>query len=640
MALNSSQTFSQDPLLGLVVLDIIEASHLARKDLFGKSDPYVEVTFGTSRWRTPTLKRNLNPVWNQVIRRKVHRSEAGYNVDFKVMDWDRVSASDLIGEAALDLTPVLQGGVSDLWLDLATPKHPGRDVGKLHIRCQFTLLLQLEQQFWSGIANPFDYDGSNTISLTEFYAIAEAVASTATNEQLGQFFAQGQLDQRQELSIPAFVELMTNRNRPMLHQIILPPDNDELILNVMEQVEDGIRSIESILLEPNFHQLITHPKKPGERDVILVHNRANGKLEEEKIPDYIKVSMRLMYTTGAGRSAVENTRVKKILAHLTEKQGKKYNNPLSLKEIPHFVEYHHLNTDEMLDDMSSFKNFNEFFYRKLKPSARPLGSTDPNVAVSPSDCRMHVFPTIDSATQLWIKGKHFNLKNLVDDPQLERYFDGGSVVICRLAPQDYHRYHSPVNGVIGDFRMFETGTYFTVNPMAIREHVDVYTENKRGTTIISSEEFGNVLFVSVGATMVGSIGYSVKTGDRVNKGDEMGWFAFGGSTVLLFFAKGRIQFDDDLLVNSGKPIETLVAMGNTIGRAVSAQQAPMQQQQQVAQQQQVPGQYPMQPMSAQTQGYPVYAQTQGQNPVYAQTQGQNPVHLQTQGPNPVYVVRQ
>eukprot|EP01119_Soliformovum_irregulare_P014974 TRINITY_DN4160_c0_g1_i1.p1 TRINITY_DN4160_c0_g1~~TRINITY_DN4160_c0_g1_i1.p1 ORF type:complete len:627 (+),score=184.66 TRINITY_DN4160_c0_g1_i1:166-1881(+) len=555
-----------DPLLGLLIVEVIEASHLARKDLLGKSDPYVQINFGTSQWKTPVLKRNLNPVWNQVVRRKLHRSEAAYNVEFEVYDWDRVSAHDLIGGASVDLSRVLQGEPQALWLNLATPKHPGRDVGKLHVRCFFKPLADVARQFWTGIANPFDYDSSNSISLTEFYAIAEAVASTATDTQLAEFFERGQLDARHELSIPAFVDLMTDVNHPT-RNVVLPPDTDDLILSVMEKVEDETRTIESILLEPNFHELIRHPKKPGERDIILVHNRKTGKLEEEKIPDYIKVSMRLMYATGGGRLAVENSRVRNILKHLTEKQGKKFNAPASVKEIPHFVEYHHLDTNEMLNDLSEFKNFNEFFYRKLKPSARPLASPDPNVAVSPADCRMHVFPTIDQATQLWIKGKHFNLHNLIDDAQLEKYFDGGSMVICRLAPQDYHRYHSPVDGVVGDFRPHD-GTYYTVNPLAIREHVDVYTENKRCRTFIDSPQFGSVLYISVGATMVGSIGYSVKKDDIVKRGDEFGWFAFGGSTILLFFAKNKIIFDEDLLVNSGKPIETLVAVGNSIGKAV------------------------------------------------------------------------
>jgi len=109
------------------------------------------------------------------------------------------------------------------------------------------------------------------------------------------------------------------------------------------------------------------------------------------------------------------------------------------------------------------------------------------------------------------------------------------------------------------------GALFTVNPIAIREKVDVYTENKRIVTTINSPVFGNVLFIAVGATMVGSIHMTQKEGATVKKGDEMGYFAFGGSTVLTLFKPGTIKFDEDLLVNSGKPIETLLKVGDRIG---------------------------------------------------------------------------
>lgn len=103
--------------------------------------------------------------------------------------------------------------------------------------------------------------------------------------------------------------------------------------------------------------------------------------------------------------------------------------------------------------------------------------------------------------------------------------------------------------------------------MAVNTSVDVYTENKRVVCPIESPEFGLVTFVAIGATMVGSICFTTEPGQTLNKGDEHGYFAFGGSTVLLFFPPGSIQFDDDLLENSSKPLETLVKVGTSIGRA-------------------------------------------------------------------------
>lgn len=90
-------------------------------------------------------------------------------------------------------------------------------------------------------------------------------------------------------------------------------------------------------------------------------------------------------------------------------------------------------------------------------------------------------------------------------------------MISRLAPQDYHRFHSPVDGTVGTFRNFDTNTYYTVNPIAIRQNVDVYTENKRTTVVLKNTPFGDVLYVAVGATMVGSIQFTAKEGQHVKK---------------------------------------------------------------------------------------------------------------------------
>ena len=303
------------------------------------------------------------------------------------------------------------------------------------------------------------------------------------------------------------------------------------------------------------------------KNQILVHVRDTGKLEVELIPSYIRVAMKMMYSNGIGRATTN--KVQSVLSSMTERQGRTYNNPKSKNEIPKFIKFHMLNTDEILDDMDSFSNFNEFFYRKLKPNARPISNVkDDKVVVSPADCRLHVFPSISEAQEIWVKGKTFSLTTLLQDNDLASEYDNCSLVIARLAPQDYHRYHSPVGGKVGDFRTI-SGSYFTVNPIAINQKIDVYGLNKRLITSIETEHFGKVLFIAVGATMVGSINMTVEPGKEVKKGNELGYFAFGGSTCLVLFKQGSIVFDQDLMVNSAKPIETLIKVGDRIGVASS-----------------------------------------------------------------------
>jgi len=303
---------------------------------------------------------------------------------------------------------------------------------------------------------------------------------------------------------------------------------------------------------------------------LAIMDRKTGLIVQEFIPQLIKTSIQLMYRHGAGQKLTELHKIRKLLKAMSVKEGKHMDTPESKKQIPEFIKQHKLNVAEMEKQVSEFHTFNEFFYRKLKPSARPINShDDPTICVSPADCRMMVFPTISQATSIWIKGDHFTIEHFLQDKELASHYDDGSLVIARLAPQDYHRFHIPVTGEIIKSTPID-GTLFTVNPFAIREkHINVYTENKRIVNVIQTEPFGQVVSVSVGATMVGSINLTANVGAKVVKGDEHGYFAFGGSTVVLLFEKGKIEFDSDLLKNSSMPMETLIRIGDRIGKAVN-----------------------------------------------------------------------
>lgn len=170
---------------------------------------------------------------------------------------------------------------------------------------------------------------------------------------------------------------------------------------------------------------------------------------------------------------------------MSVKQGIKFDSPESAKDIPAFIQFHKLNADEILDPLNSFKTFNEFFYRyvglhnhpislsssyfdtprKLKPDARPVESPDdPNRLVSGADCRLMAFETVNEATRIWVKGRDFTIARLLGEVysgDVEKY-NGGALCIFRLAPQDYHRFHSPVDGKIGKMTCI-SGEYYTVN---------------------------------------------------------------------------------------------------------------------------------------------------------------------------------
>ena len=244
------------------------------------------------------------------------------------------------------------------------------------------------------------------------------------------------------------------------------------------------------------------------------------------------------------------------------KQGRKYDDPASAREIQSFINFHQLDMSEVLKQVEDFKNFNEFFYRQLKPGARPCSAPDnPKIIVSPADCRSVVFNRLDEATKVWVKGREFSVQRLLGNayPQDAKRYVNGSLGIFRLAPQDYHRFHVPVDGTLDKPKLIE-GEYYTVNPMAIRSALDVYGENTRVVVPIESIAHGRIMVICVGAMMVGSTIITRKEGEKVRRTEELGYFKFGGSTLLLLFESGTMQFDDDLTDNSSGALETLVGI--------------------------------------------------------------------------------
>ena len=218
-----------------------------------------------------------------------------------------------------------------------------------------------------------------------------------------------------------------------------------------------------------------------------------------------------------------------MLKSLSVKQGRKYDDPASAAEIAGFINFHQLDMSEVLLPIDQFKNFNEFFYRALKPEARPCSAPDrPEVITSPADCRSVMFNRLDDAQTVWVKGREFSVERLLGNayPEDAKRFQNGALGIFRLAPQDYHRFHIPVDGVMGEPKTID-GEYYTVNPMAIRSALDVYGENVRILVPIDSKCHGRVMVVCVGAMMVGSTVITRKAGEQVKRAEELGYFKFG-----------------------------------------------------------------------------------------------------------------
>ncbi|KAI8342591.1 phosphatidylserine decarboxylase-domain-containing protein [Chlamydoabsidia padenii] len=305
---------------------------------------------------------------------------------------------------------------------------------------------------------------------------------------------------------------------------------------------------------------------PGKNNAnIIVQDRKSGQLIEERMSVYIRLGMRLVYK--GMKTGIQSKTAKRVLTNMTVRQGRRFDSTQSARDIPSFIKFHRLDMTQVLEPVEHFKTFNQFFYRKLKPDARPCECpNDPKVVVSPADCRMLAFQTINQATNIWIKGLDFTVAKLLDSSSYAQEFDGGSLAIFRLAPQDYHRFHLPVDGIITETKHLE-GQYYTVNPMAVRTTLDVYGDNARSIVRMETKEFGKVAIVCIGAMMVGSIILTAEKNVPLKRTDELGYFAFGGSTLVVIWEKDAIQVDQDLLENSEKPMESLVRVGERIATA-------------------------------------------------------------------------
>ncbi len=259
-----------------------------------------------------------------------------------------------------------------------------------------------------------------------------------------------------------------------------------------------------------------------------------------------------------------------------------------------FLERCGVDLAECVEAPEHFDTPRKIFERQIRYwETRPLDEDD-SAIVSPADARV-VVGSLDRQRPLFIKGKFFELGELLGDPLWRRHFDGGDFAVFRLTPDKYHYNHAPVSGIVRS--IYELGAgYHSCNPSAVVEVVTPYSKNKRVVTVIDTDipggsRVGLVAMIEVVALMIGSVkqGYSTERYDAprtvapglfMNRGAPKSLYRPGSSTDVLLFQPGRVDFATDLLANQrradtasrfcsafGVPlVETDVAVRSTIGR--------------------------------------------------------------------------
>lgn len=298
------------------------------------------------------------------------------------------------------------------------------------------------------------------------------------------------------------------------------------------------------------------------KDPIKFFSRESGEIEIEQV--YKEGFLRWAYGNPLGRLTVQLA-VKR--AWFSRWYGWQMDRASSRAKIEPFIADYGLDAEAFADPVESYRTFNEFFYRKLKSGARPIYA-EAEAAVFPADGRHLAIPDIDTAQTFYIKGQRFDLPSFLKDAEMATEFEGGAMLISRLCPVDYHRYHFPVAGDAGEPVLID-GDLRSVSPLALRRHLEIFWKNKRTRTVIESPVFGKVAVMEIGATCVGSMEATYRSG-TIAKGEEKGYFRFGGSCVATIFQRGRICFDDDLLAHACEQREVYAKMGERCGVAVSA----------------------------------------------------------------------
>ena len=265
--------------------------------------------------------------------------------------------------------------------------------------------------------------------------------------------------------------------------------------------------------------------------------------------------LRFLYTNRMGKHLLKFM----ISDKLTRLIELYMNTRISTLKIDPFIKENNINISDY--EKKFYTSYNDFFTRKIKKSRRPV-NMEPDVLMSPSDGKVTVYPISDKLV-VNIKNIDYSIKSLLLDRELAEELEGGWLYVIRLTVDNYHRYCYPDSGYQHE-NYYIPGFFHTVNPVAL-ENTSVFAQNCRAYTIIDSDHFGRIIQMEVGAMGVGRI-VNYKESEFVERGEEKGYFEFGGSTVCLFVPKGSAVPDADMIKNTAEGFETLVKMGEQIGK--------------------------------------------------------------------------
>ncbi len=274
----------------------------------------------------------------------------------------------------------------------------------------------------------------------------------------------------------------------------------------------------------------------------------------KKIKDNPGIGLSFLYNTKIGRIILKPLVSTKTVSNISFFV---LNSKISCLLIKPFIKKHDINMNDY--ELKKYKSFNDFFIRKIKPEKRKI-IKNKDIFIAPCDSKLTVYE-IDSKLTFKVKNSLYDVSSLIKDEKIAKKFKGGYALVYRLSPEDYHRYYFIDDGIVLKNYKID-GFFHTVNPV-VYDKFKVFKENTRECTYIKTKNFSEVLYVEVGALLVGKINNHKLL--NFKKGEEKGYFMYGGSTVIILVKKDVVKIDDEIINNSKNGYETYVKLGEKIG---------------------------------------------------------------------------
>ena len=272
--------------------------------------------------------------------------------------------------------------------------------------------------------------------------------------------------------------------------------------------------------------------------------------------EYIQRFSWLYYENEAGLEFVSADPGNLMTFYYVELNGQKMDSPASKELVAKWMNELGSKMNDYIIPKGGYISFNQFFARELKCGKRPVsGVDDDSVVVSPADAVINMIEdNLSVDTPINVKTQKLNVRQLLNQSELAVHFEGGTAVSCILMPNVYHRYHAPVSGLVVESDEDVAGNYFGIDnfPKLINGgnvgygyDYSVFEHFRRGYMIIKTEKYGYVAMIPVGLNTIASVVFEEKfkkvtpeNAIEICKGDEVGYFQYGGSLNILLFEKG------------------------------------------------------------------------------------------------------